>query len=414
MSGDRVFINEGGAATAVDVQKIADVAASSEDRAFDLIFTPENKLVSGSPAYDKKVYPLLNEPPATQYRYGRALVYGRTPADAGCVIVLPAEYIIGSLGGFGGVNGDAAQSLLSASKRDHFQVPASEFPSSVTNGRTDTVYALVERVATTGSRKVKDVATGQVTTQVINLFSTATVEIHVAQGPADGTFAAPTLPADSGTAWYIPLANVKLDNGSGGAWTQGNDIAQSRITQTWEPGWIKRNRVQLARAASIMSTTFNASANGRASTPLSDRWGASISAGAILQAKSNSPGSFVQIDGNYDWSRRFAKVYLGKIVQSNGTSPALPDSVSPAPAAFASADNRGFFGFYFIPPKPGSGTLYITGPDGWDIYGDGSEALFLAIDSNGALLGEFAHTGSLAGSVSYYALMVEATDQFVF
>ncbi len=405
MSGQLKIWNDGEALCTVELQRVADVAASSEDHIHDFLLTPD---AVGSSTYDKKVYPLLHEPPDSSFNYGRAMVY--PGASAGTVTVIPASYVIGA---FSNSIVDNPSTLLSATKQS-FTLPATAFPSSGgSNGRTDTVYALVQRTATTAARKVKDPATGNVSTQTITIYKDVTVTLGSAHGAEDGSFTPPTLSADSSTAWYIPLANIKLDDGAGGAWTQGTAIAQSRITQTWNAGWIKRNRVQLAESASIMSDTFNSSVNGRASTPLSNRWGATISVAAILQAKTSASGTYKTIDNRHDWGQRMAKVYLGKFVESGGSNSNVPDATTSVPLAFRDTENKGFFGFYWIPIKPSSGVRYIIGPSGFDPIGNGDETFFLAVDSSGNLVGEFIST-TLPGGVSYYGLIIEATDQFKF
>lgn len=400
MSGNRILFTDGQAATSADIQRLADVAASAEDRVLEVLFTPE----SSGGTYDKKVLPLLREPPGTTFSRGRTLVYGDPVAAAGQVVVLPAFYVVGN-----SVAGpDTGDGVISAKKGTAYNVPANSFPSSVTNGYTATVYALVRRIATPEARKIKDPATGNVSTQTINVYSTATVDISVAQGPADGTFNAPTLPADSSTAWYIPLCNIKLDNGSGGAWTQGAAIAQSRITQTWAAGWIKRNRVQLASAASIMSTTYNASANGRASTPLSERWGASISVCAVLQHKSAAAGTYVVFDDQRDWSRRCVTIKAWDIVAAGPTN-GTPDQASPIPISSRSTAPA-FFWMYFTADKNASRNQIGE----WDVDGTGNHRIRFHVNA-GVLEVEFFESPSgVAGSgANNYVVMVEATDQFL-
>jgi hypothetical protein len=399
MSSTKVIINDGEAIVTVDQQRTADTAAAADDRVLDVLLTPE---FQGTSTYDKKVHPLLHEPPDSSYGQGRALVYpGPT---SGTVRILPAAYVVGGLG-----NSTYDASTVSFSARGAAtDLPASAFPSSSgSDGRFDTVYALVQRTATTDTRKIRDSATGQTSSQLVNIYSTPTVTIAVQPGPEDGSFAAAPLPADSSTAWYFPLAYIVLDDGLGGPWTQGTAIGQSRISQGYDAGWIKRNRIQFAKSASIMSTVFSEPANGCAATPLSDRWGGTISVVGVLQNKSTT-GSELVFDDNFDWRRRVLTIKAGRVIDSGAGLPARPDDLIQSPTEFDATTTQ----FLFTPAEVATSTHVTIAT--WDVNEDGTEIVTFKVNDAGALEVMFTDTGGMpADGVSYYYVQAEATDNFL-
>lgn len=398
MSSTRVVVNDGQAVVTPDTQRLADTAAASDDRVLDVLLTPEFK---GTGTYDKKVYPLLHEPPDSSYNQCRALVY--PGAVTGGVKILPAAYVVGGLG-----NSTSDASTVSFSARGAvYDLPPSAFPTSGTaNGRFDTVYALVQRTATTATRKVKDTTTGQTSSQLVTIYSTPTVTIGVQAGPEDGSFAATPLPADSSTAWYFPLAYIVLDDGLSGPWTQGTVIGQSRIAQGYDAGWIKRNRIQFARPASIMSTVFSSPANGRAATSL-DQWGASIMIAAVLQNKSTT-GSEIVLDSTHDWRRRVVTLKVGRVIDSGASLPARPDDLIQSPTEFDATLTE----FVFTPAAVTFGTHTTIAT--WDVDGDGTEIVTFKVNASGGLEFMFTDTGGKpTNGVSYYYVQAEATDNFL-
>ena len=393
--GNRIVITPGAAATAVDMQRLADVACTAEDRVSDTLFTPA---WAGDGVFDKKVFPLVPEPGLSPYVRPR-LVYPGT--ITGGVDILPAFYEVGAPGA---VSASANTIRQSASKQTLYSLPATAFPSSV-GPRIDLVYAKVELVDTAESRKYKDPNTGAVTTSPVTLYSTPTVTFGVVTGADDGSLTVGDVPADTASAWHFPLAFLFLDNGSGGAWTQGTAIAQTRINQFWDSGWIRRHRVQLAESASIMSDLFDPAVNGRASTPLSNRWGASISVSAILQVKVDGTGVFKVLDNAHDWSRRFAKIYAGYLADSIGNA-ATPDGSSPAPARFDPTTNV-LSTFQFIGATAGSRYLLQD----WHV--GSAEHLKFYLSTTGALEVEFVGGPLGGGGSSVYVILIEASDQFL-
>jgi hypothetical protein len=278
------------------------------------------------------------------------------------------------------------------------------FPSLLggVNGYVATVCALVQRVASTATRKVKDSVTGSVSSQVITTYSTSSVQIMTVLGSDSGTMAPPSLPADSSTAWYVPLADVTL-GGVGVPWVAGTTIAQSKIAQTWEGGWIRRGRIQLATPAKIMTGAFSAGVNGRASTPLSNRWGATIACSAVLQHATNGAATWLILDDTHDWSRRVLTVKMCSIIGS-GIAPVPPDQTT-APLPISSPER-----FFLSPTFAGDPTLIRNTVAGWTVGGSTNINLAhyqgrLEIEFNGA---------PFRGPTDYYVVIVEGSDQYIF
>lgn len=416
MSGTRVFMNEGQAITWPDMQRLADVAASSEDRVWNVVFTPQ---WAGSGVYSKKVVPLTPEPALAGYVHPRLVYDGNI---TGGVDVLPAEYVIGAPGD---PAAKANVALLSAAGwfnetsqlSELYSLPATAFPSSSgSDGRVDLVYAIVESVATTGERKVKHPQTGQVLTEEITLYTSPTVSFGVVKGAEDGSFSVDLPPADTGTKWYFPLAVILLDDGAAGPWTEGTAIAQSRISQIWDGGWISRNRVQLAEAASIMSDVYSSGANGRATTPLSNRWGATISVAAVLQHKTDGTGAYVDLDTSHDWSRRMLTVRFMSILgdpTNTGSQGTTPDSTAVPPLFVDPTTIVPFMSVCFAPATPLSGylspRLKIL-----SIPLDSTNKLNLNVNDSGHLQVEFKGTPLDYNSTTpVYLLVIEGSDQFL-
>lgn len=404
MSGTRVFANEGQAATWVDVQRAFDVAASSEDRVWSLVFRPQ---WAGSGIYDKRVHPLTPEPQFGSYVRPR-LVYGGT--IVGGVDVLPADYIIGAAGD---PSANANASLLSATGYfdtntqlpSLYSLPATAFPSSSgSDGRVDLVYAIVESVATQDERKVKHPQTGQVLTETVTIFTSPTVSFGVVTGAQDGTFTVGDVPTDTGTKWHFPLAFILLDDGALGPWTQGTAIAQTRISQFWNSGWISRNRVQLAEAASVMSDAYSAGVNGRATTPLSNRWGASITACAVMQHKVDGTGGYIVVDGNHDWRGRIITIKCGRVAD-NANAAAMPDDTTKITRFGAASGDATAQIFAFTPQSVPAATHQAIAGATWN---PNSETISFFVNDTGQLEAEFQGTPTTA----YYLFLVEASDQF--
>lgn len=89
------------------------------------------------------------------------------------------------------------------------------------NPRWDLIYAAVavDANSPTVSRKVKDTATAVVSSTSVVLTKVQTLTIGVVAGTAGATPAFPTIPADAGSTYYIPLGYVRVPNGFGASST---------------------------------------------------------------------------------------------------------------------------------------------------------------------------------------------------
>lgn len=83
------------------------------------------------------------------------------------------------------------------------------------NPRWDLVYALVvvDANSSTTTRKVKDPLTLLISSQTVSTTNETTVTVAVSTGTPSATPALPSLPADAGTSYYIPLAYVRVPTG---------------------------------------------------------------------------------------------------------------------------------------------------------------------------------------------------------
>jgi|ERR1019366_1639751 hypothetical protein len=83
------------------------------------------------------------------------------------------------------------------------------------NPRWDLVYATVTVDTTTANvnRKIKDPSSGAVTTSAVSISLVSTVSVTVLTGTPGATPVVPTLPADSGNTYNIPLAVVAVPTG---------------------------------------------------------------------------------------------------------------------------------------------------------------------------------------------------------
>lgn len=83
------------------------------------------------------------------------------------------------------------------------------------NARWDLVYATVtvDTTTPTVTRKIKDPSSGAVSSTPVSVTVVSTIAVTVLAGTPSGTPVIPTLPADSGNTYNIPLAAVAVPNG---------------------------------------------------------------------------------------------------------------------------------------------------------------------------------------------------------
>jgi hypothetical protein len=98
------------------------------------------------------------------------------------------------------------------------------------NPRWDLVYATIspDSNGPAVNRRVKNATTGQIAVQSVEAYVNSPVTVAVVTGTPGATPALPTLPADGGGAFNIPLAYVAVANG----FTTTTTIANSEIRST--------------------------------------------------------------------------------------------------------------------------------------------------------------------------------------
>lgn len=111
------------------------------------------------------------------------------------------------------------------------------------NPRWDLVYAtvVVDTDGDTTTRKVKSPTTGVITDETVSVSTETTVALGTVVGTPAASPSWPTLPSDSGSTYYIPLAYVRVPNGF---------TASSIVFQNW-----------IAEAAPLVSLSKATGAN---------------------------------------------------------------------------------------------------------------------------------------------------------
>lgn len=232
MSGTQSIIPAGLGATDEDFQRIADTAAFAEDRALRIL------AAVGGP---KRVMPLADF--LAQFDASPGIISDRGQMSAGgslCVfdsalptgrlVVRPAAYL---------VNVDAVAPLTGEARIVAVKPTETNVGpfASTAGGRTDVVYATVTMTnGLTADRRWKDPTTGERSTQSVLLTRVASVTFHIAAGTEGSPNVVPAIPADSGSAWNIALANVALQAG----YTSGDPLttygigpATNKARQVW-------------------------------------------------------------------------------------------------------------------------------------------------------------------------------------
>lgn len=374
-SSNAINWSDGQAVTTEDLNAMANDSAIADDRVSRVLYPPP---ATGGAAYGKRIMPLFEE---TSSRAPYQLVV--PGATNGRVKTRP---FFAEVGEPNISSPNLPDILLAGTLEDELQTPAS-FANTTTpsQSRIDLVYALIKRGSTQEQREQRDSA-NQTSLQQFTVRKPLEITLGVQIGTEAVTPSAPSLPADSSSAWYIPLAYVTLVHPySGGA------ITQSQITQAWPAAWIPQTRTQRFRPASCMANAYSAGVNGRASTDMSERFGAALSVAANIQHAVNS-ASWVVIDSNADWRYRIVKVSALRL----GATPA---STSAAGAPLGSDHSP--------PLYTHSGATNFWEPT----IGTGTPA-FRANPSNGALevLFNFNPPGGFPANTWW--IHAEATEQF--
>jgi hypothetical protein len=220
--------NDGQALTTPELQRPNDVGAGADDRLLEVLYPPGSN--------QKTIIPLLASFAATPL----LIVPGVTN---GTLKLQPCQLVAGDA-----TNQQAIDLSVNLQAALQSALIASNSSGST---RVDLLYATISRtvpanigsppagaayaglgVASTGTgaqqaRSVKDVSSGIVTTQTINIYDVPTVTLTVLQGtPGSG---APSLPADSSTAFNFSLATISIATG----YTSGTAINQAWVMATW-------------------------------------------------------------------------------------------------------------------------------------------------------------------------------------
>ncbi len=257
MSGLQSVITAGCSVVDEDGQRMADAAAHADDLALEAMISPTQTLDVTGPSARKLVIPVPRHPiaggtPAIPERLVRVgAIAGTADILAFKAMQFEADPLISIDTAYHGAVTFAARSrAIIASAL--FAANASGSP------RTDLVYATIQRsVSLTGVRRVKDLTSGSVSTQTVNLATEPAVTITVL--PAT-TIAG--LPADTATVWNVALAEVVIPNG----YALNGALTQSWITQAWRRGGVGSharhdvitNAVAPAAIASAYSAGFTA------------------------------------------------------------------------------------------------------------------------------------------------------------
>lgn len=382
MSGPRKIWTPGEAVTTTELQRSADAAAGADDLVSTLIFRGAQ---GNGAVFGKQVGSLVLE---TSSRNPRLIVVP-SGGTAGALTLRPCWITI--------TDKDAGNRLvppvlLSAYVDTDTDSP--QFAATAANNRIDVLYALVQRTATTAARKVKDPTTGVVSTQTITIYTAPTVTLGVQPGVEAGSPTVPALPADSSSAWYVPLANVTLTH----PYTLGSALTQAQVAPAWSPNWLIPS---LVRGYLPYLLTPAASGFVQATTRTADGvWGQYGRIGMAVRW-TNSAAGVGQLDKARDWRRRVVRVRTFLPPDEGGAPHHPPLQSATVPGALVADDSGQRF----------------TGTTGANFYtfttAGGTVFAFRANGGTGYL--ELQLSGNIIDGVNgdNYFIDVEFTDQFL-
>jgi hypothetical protein len=272
--------------------------------------------------------------------------------------------------------------------------------------RYDLVYATISySVSATGSRKIKDVNTAVVSTQVLNLEKAPQVTLTVLPNVQQGN---PTqnLPGDAadGSIYNFPLCYVAIPS----AYVQGAGIAQTSINPLWRGGWIAPQRIHGMRPCSI----YYSSANERPGSALqagalyAERWGSDNRFFAHLKLLPNTPiqpSQALTLDASIDWSFRMIWIWVAYL----GSATVLPLEGNANSLGVANAGPIPSSAWFSGPGNniPGGPAIAYSGQAQVDFQVNGPAGGTLQIWRTGALV-----DGTNGDAV---AILLVASDRFV-
>jgi hypothetical protein len=401
MSGPRELITAGNPATDTDMQRLADAAAGADDLALEAML--EFAAPASPSVYSKLVTPLWDE-----YQVGDPLfvpgllVRPATGGAQGKFVVYPLRVSVSKQNdGFAVGSVEVGFSMKQTARMFSTLVPSNALGAP----RHDALYAVVQRsVSVSGSRRVKSLADGSVSTQSVNLESAPTITLVVATGT---TSAFPALPADTSTAWNVALAVFDTPNG----FTSGDLILQSAIHQIWSRGWIAKNRVQGIVPGSLFTSTGGT--YGKPDTPIDNttldaaiasRWGGEVKIGVVV--KQTADVGAVVLDTSIDW--RFRKVAISMLVaKDHGGAHSFPGPELVTKAGSLVSLTSG-------PQYTGDDGLTVWSPSFDPGDGSGSRSPIFVVDAVTGALSVGLTYARIYGVTTNYYIEVTATDQFVF
>jgi hypothetical protein len=400
MSGPREIITAGNPATDLDMQRLADAAASADSLAAEAVFAFPAPISPSS--YSKIVTPLMDEYQAG----GSAFVPGLlirpgTGGSAGKLLCNPARFAVSQAND--AISTGSVQELLSVHSPG-FGLSGLVPTNVLGTTRADLLYAVVQRgTSVSAARRTKSLISEQVSTQTVTLETVPQVTFVVATG---AHLAPPSMPADTSTAWCIPLANLTTPSG----YTSGTTYLQSNITQIWQRGWIAQNRVQGLVPGTLFGTTPGTLGkpdtlidNVTSDAPMASRWGGRIQLAQLVK-HTGASSSVIVLDSSIDWRFRKARIEVLIAADQGGHTYPEPSSSMTIGGAFASLSSG--------PIYTGNTTTMYTAvtPDPGD--GNGARSMVFSCDSSGLYV--VMNFAKIWGGNTGVYIEVTATDQFIF
>ncbi len=209
------ILNDGQELSEDDLESIGEQCGLADDRVFaEFLRMP----VALSTQVARCVIPYTENSMVGDFRpYFHTLDIVRTNGASGKVRVNPIRAYVGSrtlVASDPKENWrDIRSAVLVGSTTLHTEIALSANSSG--NARWDLVYAVISPDANeaTVSRKVKNPSTGVITSVSVSVNKVTSISVSKVTGTPSGTPALPTLPADGGGNYYIPLAYVRVPNG---------------------------------------------------------------------------------------------------------------------------------------------------------------------------------------------------------
>lgn len=385
MTATRTLITVGEGAAASDIQRISDAAAYADDRAHEVIFTPNASGVQ------KRVVPLSND---TNTTLARLLVVPGTAA--GTVRVMPARFIAG-----------VAPYTIAAAFSSFAAVQSPAFANNPGAARTDLVYATLGFTTTTATRRSKLPSSGVTGSSPVAVEQHPALTVAIAQGNnLDGSPG--VLPADTASTYNFPLALVALP----GAYVNTTPITQPLIAQNYERSWIPPQRVGSMQPMSIFGSTQT---NKSTTTQLASnsRWGGLCTFYGEWNHSIAGQSTVTVLDSTIDWSRR---LIWGWAIFYGDSQPQKPGGVLGYVTNQITSDSRvrGIIPPFFNSGVGGTPQTFIL--DAGAVAADVTWALTVDPTTHALNVAQIGSTAPMhgAGGPNYYGIVLFCSDQFVF